>query len=92
MLNIEPNTKAYCAKDPSQRRVLTKLQAALSKKDQEIVDEVKKATKQLAKEFNTQARETKEEMQLILANQADQHKDEIMTYEAQLEAFRTKIR
>ena len=64
----------------------------MSKKDQEIGDEVKKARKQLAEEFNAQARETEEETQLILANQADQHKDEIMTYEAQLEAFRTKIR
>ena len=36
----------------------------------------------MTEEFRVQAQETEEETQLILSNQADQHKDEVSAYEA----------
>ena len=44
-VDYEAKYKTLLRESTQQRRVLTKLQAALSKKDQEIDDEVKKARK-----------------------------------------------
>jgi len=44
-VDYEAKYKTLLRESTQQRRVLTKLQAALSKKDQEIGDEVKKARK-----------------------------------------------
>ena len=91
-IDYEAKYRALLRESTQQRRVLTKLQVALQKKDEEIADEVARVKKQLTEEFHAQARETEEETQLILSNQADQHKDEVKAYETQLEALRTKIR
>ena len=50
-IDYEAKYRALLRESTQQRRVLTRLQAALQKKDQEIADEVERAKKQLTEEF-----------------------------------------
>ena len=51
-IDYEAKYRALLRESTQQRRVLTKLQTALQKKDQEMADEVERVKKQLAEDFH----------------------------------------